>query len=158
MTAGRNGTRTLGFTLVEVVMALAILLIVLGAAVGVYATGFRSNSRAMLSTEASQVLAGIGAQITQHQIDVAAGSSTIIVYAQGPSPQAVTVSPAPTSCDSYLQTDRKHLCATVTNVDAFDPTTAGGTSLLANPMRHYNIRVCWAIQGGKSCADANTLY
>ena len=112
----------------------------------------------MLSTQASQVLAGVGAQVTQHQIDVADGASEIIVYAQGPSPQAVTVSPAPTSCSSYLQNDHQHLCATVSNVDAFDPTTGSGTSLLATPMRHYNIKVCWTIQGGMSCAEANTLY
>lgn len=150
--------RLAGFTLIEVMVALAILLIVIAAVVGVYVTGFRSNSRAMLSTEASQVLAGLAAQVTQHQIDVADGASTVIVYAQGPSPQPVTLSPAPTSCSSYLQSDHQHLCATVTNVDAFDPVTGSGTSLLSSPMRHYSIKVCWAIQGGTSCADANTLY
>lgn len=149
--------RLAGFTLIEVMVALAILLIVIAAAVGVYVTGFRSNSHAMLSTEASQVLAGLGAQVTQHQINVANGASTVIVYAQGPSPQAVAVSPAPTSCSSYLQNDHQHLCATVTNVDAFDPTISG-TSLLATPLRHYNIKVCWTIQGGTSCAEANTLF
>jgi len=156
---GRTATaRERGFTLVEVMVALAVLLVVTSAAVGVYVTGFRSDSKTMLSTEGSQVLAGIGAQITQHQLDVADGSSQLIIYAQGPSPQPVTVSPAPTSCNSYLQTDHQHLCATVTNLDDFDPTTSSGSSLLANPMRHYSIQVCWTIQGGKSCADANTLY
>jgi len=150
--------RSDGFSLIEVMVALSILLIVIAAAVGVYVTGFRSNARAMISTQASQVLAGLGAQVTQHQIDVADGASTIIVYAQGPSPQAVTVSPAPVSCSSYLASDHQHLCATVSNVDTFDPATSSGTSLLANPMRHYNIKVCWTIQGGMSCAEANTLY
>ncbi len=150
--------RTTGFTLIEVMVALAILLVVISAAAGVYLTGFRSNAQTQLTTQASQVLAGLSGQITQHQISLAAGASTIIVYDQGPSPQQITVTPAPASCSSFLANDHTHLCATIRNVDAFDPKSAGGVTLLANAMRHYNIQVCWPIRGGTHCAEANTLY
>lgn len=152
--------RLAGFTLIEVMVALAILLIVIAAAVGVYVTGFRSNSKAQLSTEGSQVLAGLAGEVTQHQISLADGASQVIVYKQGPSPTPDT-SLTPTSCSSFLKTDHQHLCATVTNQDAFNPTVTSGsttTALLSTPMRHYNIQVCWSIQGGVSCAEANTIY
>lgn len=156
MTRGPVPPRRQGFTIIEVLIALAVLMIVTAAAVGVYVTGFRSNSKAALSTQAGQVLAGLGAQITQHQITLADGASKVIVYDQGPSPQPTSLTPS--SCSSFLQSDNQHFCATVTNADAFDPTTSAGASLLATPMRHYEVRVCWAIQGGNSCAEANTLY
>lgn len=152
--------RLAGFTLIEVMVALAILLIVIAASVGIYVTGFRSNGKAQLSTEGSQVVAGLAGQVTQHQISLADGASQIIVYKQGPSPTPDT-SLTPTSCSSFLQTDRSHLCATVTNQDAFDPTvtvSSTTTSLLAKPMRHYHIKVCWSAQGGVDCAEADTLY
>lgn len=147
-----------GFTIVEVVVALAILMIVIAAVAGVYVSGFHSNNKALMSTQASQVLSGLAAQITQHQISLDSDSAPdIVVYSQGPSPQPVTVDPAPTECSEFLQTDHQHFCATVTNTGSFDPQVSGG-SLLSQAMSHYHIHVCWTIGGGMSCADADTLY
>lgn len=149
--------RSDGFTLVEVLVALTVLLIVIAGSTGVYVTGFRSNAKALQSTQASQILAGLSGEVTQHQITLDDGDSQIIVYEQGPSPQPIVVTPAPTSCSSYVEGNREHFCATVNSTSDFDPSISG-TKVLASPMRHYSISVCWSIQGGTNCAEANTLY
>jgi Tfp pilus assembly protein PilV len=148
-----------GLTIIEVLVALVILMIVIAAVAGVFTSSFHANSKALYSTQASQVLSGLAAQVTQHQIFVSGGADPdIIVYEPGPSPQPVAVSPAPTDCATFVQADHKHFCATVTNAGGFNPQVSGGAYLLLNPMSHYNIKVCWTMGGGNSCADADTIH
>lgn len=146
-----------GLTIVEVLVALVILMIVIAAVAGVFTSSFRANSKALYVTQASQVLSGLAAQVTQHQISLSGGSSQVVVYDPGPSPQP-DGNLTPTDCVAFVQTDHQHFCATVTNSGSFNPQVSGGASLLSQSMSTYGIEVCWTMGGGNSCADADTIY
>ncbi|MFC4640135.1 PulJ/GspJ family protein [Deinococcus hohokamensis] len=148
-------TPVLGLTLVELLVALSILAVVTTAAMTAYVSTLQGNQAAGLRTRASQLLTAVGAQITQHALTLAPGTSTVQLYA--PNSVTTALSSPPANCATYLQSATANYCVTISNGGQFNPASSVG-SLLATPAEVYTIRACWHERGAVRCAEANTIY
>ncbi len=144
-----------GLTLVEVIVALAMLAILSTAAVTAYLSSMQGNQAAALSTRATQLIAAITAQVNQHAITLDSGSSELRFYT--PTNFTAPVS-APTSGSTCtLPANSQNYCVIVSNTTQYNPVQ-GSTSVLSSPAELYTIRACWRNRGAISCAEADTIY
>ncbi len=136
--------RILGLTVVEVLVALAVLGIVTAAITTTYISSIRNNSDAGMRTQSAQLLNGIGRRVAGAEGSVLPQSGTPLVLDYG------EVGPAfpDLSGDGYADPSRYRL--TITNVG---PVQLGGAEVT-----HYRIEVCVRAQGGgaERCLTGNT--
>ncbi len=145
--------RSSGLTLVEVLVAVAVLAIVLVSITAPFIFNLQSASNASLHTQASQILSTLTAQIEQQQILLAPSSSQVFLYT--PHTTVLSSGSPPSSCSSYLSggDHPDQFCGTATNQGDYNPS-----SLLSTPMNSYYVAVCWSSRGGgEACVHATTL-
>jgi len=144
-----------GLTLVEVIVALAMLAVLSTAAVTAYLSSIQGNQVAAMSTRASQLIAGLTAQVNQHAITLAAGASETRTYS--PTNFTTPISGPVAGATCSLPAGSRNYCVVITNAAQYNPVQSGAT-VLSTPAERYTIRACWRNRGATSCAEADTLY
>lgn len=144
-----------GLTLVEVIVALAMLAVLATAAVTAYLSSLQGNQAAALSTRGSQLIASLTAQVNQHAITLASGASETRMYTATNFTTPVSGPVAGSTCS--LPAGSSNYCVVISNAAQYNPVQ-GSTTVLSTPAERYTIRACWRNRGATSCAEADTLY
>lgn len=143
-TRTETSRRMLGLTVVEVLVALAVLGIVVATITTTYISSIRSNSDSGMRTQSAQLLNGIGRRVAGAEGSVLPlpGDPIVLDYGE------VGAAFPDLSGDGYADPDRHRL--TITNI---------GTVTLGNAeVTHYQIEVCTRAQGSgaERCLTGNT--
>lgn len=144
-----------GLTLVEVIVALAMLAVLSTAAVTAYLSSIQGNQAAAMSSRASQLIAGLTAQVNQHTITLASGTSETRTYSQTNFTTPIAGPVAGSTC--ALAAGSRNYCVVITNAAQYNPVQ-GSATVLSTPAERYTIRACWLNRGATTCAQADTLY
>lgn len=146
---------TQGLTLVEVIVALAMLAILGTAAVTAYLSTMQGNQSAALSSRASQLIAAVTAQVNQHAITLTAGTSEVRFYT--PTNFTAPVSGPTSGSICTIPAGSQNYCVIVSNTTTYNPLQ-GSATVLSSPAELYTIRACWRNRGEVTCAEADTIY
>lgn len=134
-----------GLTLIEALIAMAVLSVALSAFTALVVSNLRENTRAGARTQAVQILNYLGRQVTGGNADVLP-DSTPQQWAYGELNTAfVDLSRERQFADVNLYR------ASIENRGTYSGGIAG-VSLV-----QYRISVCWRAPGGESCVRADTL-
>lgn len=136
--------RIAGLTVVEVLVALAVLGIVTAAITTTYISSIRHNSDAGMRTQSAQLLNGIGRRVAGSEGFVLPQAGTPIVLDYG----EVGDMFSDLEGDGFADPDRHRL--TITNL--------GAVTLGSAQVTHYQIEVCVRAQGSAAerCMVGNT--
>lgn len=133
--------RETGLTLVEVLVALAVLAIVIAVLTTAMVTSMQQNLVAGGRTQAVQILNHLGRLASGGDARVITDSQVIWDYGQLP-----RVFPDLAAGRGFKGPERFHA----------EITSVGSLSIGAASMKHYRIQVCWQAANGELCITGDT--
>lgn len=155
----RQARTEAGFTVVEMLVALALLTIVVTAFSMTMMANLKANSSSGQRTAGARVLPAVSGQLEQQLASIPQGETWPFVYQVGDSLQRMSPPADLTNCQTYLAsiTETNIVCSLVRNSSNFNPSTPDGPLLGLTPARIYDITICWKDRGEVKCSAAKTI-